>query len=91
MEHQYKWAVSKLRFNEGFIRVRSLSLFKHFEIRASAWSFKLAFLQIFDTCSVKSNLLSTFTPRSFTHIFPVIISFPSLIETSSSWFAVIRI
>ena len=41
---------------KALVRARSLSLSRNLEMRASAWSFKLPFLHIFDTCFVKSSL-----------------------------------
>ena len=49
-----------------FIRILNLSGLRYFAILASACNLLLAFLHILSTCSLKFNLLSIVTPKSFT-------------------------
>ena len=61
---------------------RNLSLFIKCAILANARSFKVAFLQMLDICSLKSRLLSICMPSSLkTEFSPTIVSPPTLTYT----------
>ena len=64
----------------------SINVFIRCATRANVCSFKLAFLQMLDICSLKSRWLSILTPRSLTDFSPTIVSSPTFTDTLSSWF-----
>ena len=67
---------------KGFKRILNSSGLRYFAILASACNLLLAFLHILSTCSLKFNLLSIVTPKSFTLVLLVMISLPILMLLS---------